>query len=108
MYAKETRIGQEGNLHRFGPTWSISPTKQMTFSASYYALFSDQDVATRGAAGTFTESGNFRGHFAQAVLKYTFSKHVSGHLWGELLFPGDYYQYTTVIPFVRAEVTFSL
>jgi hypothetical protein len=108
MYAKETRIGQEGNLHRFGPTWSVSPTKKMTFSTSYYALFSDQNVATRGATGLFTESGNFRGHFAQAVLKYTFSKHVNGHLWGELLFPGDYYQYTTVIPFVRVEVTFTL
>jgi hypothetical protein len=108
MYAKETRIGQEGNLHRFGPTWSVSPTKKLTFSTSYYALFSDQNVATRGATGLFTESGNFRGHFAQAVLKYTFSKHVNGHLWGELLFPGDYYQYTTVIPFVRAEVTFTL
>jgi hypothetical protein len=114
MYANETRIGQEGNLHRFGPTWSVSPTKKMVFSASYYALFSDQNASTRAAAPTatapdlFTQSGNFRGHFAQAVLKYTFSKHVNGHLWGELLFPGDYYQYTTVIPFVRAEVTFTL
>lgn len=109
MYAAESRIGQEGNLHRFGPTWSVSPTKKMNFSASYYALFSEQNAATRAAApGLFTQSGNFRGHFAQAVLKYTFSKYVNGHLWGELLFPGDYYSYTTVIPFLRAEVMFTL
>ena len=30
--------GQEANLIRFGPTWSINPIKDMEFSASYYAL----------------------------------------------------------------------
>lgn len=106
IYAPEARVGQEGNLHRFGPTWSVSPVKNLTFSTSYYALFSDQNAATRAVApGLFTQSGNFRGHFAQAVLKYAFNKHLNGHLWGEVLFPGDYYVIRTVIPFLRAEVT---
>ena len=80
--------------------------KNMLFTTSYYALFSSQDAATRAvASGLFTQGGNFRGHFVQAVMKYTFSKHLSGHLWGEALFPGDYYVIRTVIPFLRAEVT---
>ena len=113
IYAPESRIGQEGNLQRIGPTWTISPTPKATFSTSYYALFSQEEAATRTAAptpttpGLFTQSGNFRGHFAQAVLKYTFSKHVNGHLWGELLWPGDYYEIRTVIPFLRAEIMFT-
>jgi hypothetical protein len=108
IYAPEARVGQEGNLHRFGPTWSLNPLKNMTFSTSYYALFSEQEGATRAVApGLFTQSGNFRGHFVQGVLKYTFSKHVNAHLWGELLFPGDYYVARTAIPFARAEVMFT-
>jgi hypothetical protein len=86
----------------------VNPTKKMSFSASYYALFSEENAATRAVApGLFTQGGNFRGHFAQAVTKYTFSKHVNAHLWGEVLFPGSYYVTSTPIPFLRAEVTFT-
>jgi len=108
IYAPEARVGQEGNLNRFGPTWSLNPMKNMTFSASYYVLWSQEDAATRAAApGLFTQSGSFRGHFVQAVLKYTFGKHMAGHLWSEFLFPGDYYVTRTVIPFLRAELSFT-
>ena len=110
-YAAETRIGQEANLIRFGPTWTLNPIKDLEFSASYYALFSQTSVPTIGAIPTaaqggplFTDSGNFRGHFTQAVLKYKFSQHMTGHLWGELLFPGDYYVHQEMITFLRAEV----
>lgn len=106
MYAPEARIGQEANLHRFGPTYSVSPMKNLDFTASYYALFSEEQVATRAAGpGLFSNSGNFRGHFVQGVLKYKFSQHLSGHLWSEFLFPGDYYVQKTMIPFLRAEVS---
>ena len=108
-YAAETRIGQEANMIRFGPTWTINPVKKMEFSASYYALFAPEDVATREASKTlFTGTGDFRGHFASAVLKYKFSQHMSGHLWSEFLFPGDYYTSKTMIPFLRAELFFTL
>ena len=108
-YAAETRIGQEANLIRFGPTWTINPIKKMEFSASYYALFAPESVPTREASPTlFTGTGNFRGHFASAVLKYKFTQHMSGHLWSEFLFPGDYYTSKTMIPFLRAEVMFTL
>ena len=103
-YAAETQIGNEANLHRFGPTWSLTPAKNLDFNASYFALFADQTVATRGSSTLFTQTGNFRGHFLQAVLKYKFSKHLSAHIWGELEFPGDYYVYRQMWSFARAEV----
>ena len=107
-YAAETRIGQQANLIRFGPTWTVNPFKNAEFSASYYALFTMSDVPTREASPTlFSNSDNFRGHFASAVLKYKFGKHMNGHLWSEILFPGGYYAYDTVIPFLRAEVMFT-
>ena len=116
MFPAETRVGQEANLIRFGPTWTVNPVKDLEFSASYYALFSQTDVPTIGATQTlapnnparlFTDSGNFRGHFTQAVLKYKFSQHMTGHLWSELLFPGDYYVNRTMMTFLRAEVMFT-
>jgi hypothetical protein len=106
-YAAETRVGQQANLIRFGPTWTINPTKKLEFNASYYALWAPEEVPTRGGAGLFSNSGHFRGHFAQAILKYKFSRHVSGHLWSEFLFPGNYYVSKTVMDFLRAEVMFT-
>lgn len=106
-FARETRVGQQANYHRFGPTWMFNPIKNMEFSAAYYALFADQDTPTRGAAGVFSNSDIFRGHFVSAVLKHKFSRHVSGHLWGELQFPGDYYVNDKVMSFLRAEILFT-
>ena len=107
-YVNETRVGQTANLHRIGPTWSLTPIKDMQFSASYYALFADQSVPTQATLPTaFTGTGNFRGHYLQAILKYKFSKHMSGHLWGELLFPGNYYVSDQLMTFLRAEVMFT-
>ena len=115
-YVPETRVGQTANLLRFGPGWSISPTKRMDFSINYNALFSDQAVATRQNISAssvtgltpFTGTGNFRGHYLQAILKYKFSQHLSGHLWSEFVFPGDYYQSTQMMTFLRAELLFTL
>jgi hypothetical protein len=108
-YIPETRVGQTANLYRFGPGWSISPTKRMDFSVNYNALFSDQAVATReNIPSAFTGTGNFRGHYLQAILKYKFSQHMSGHLWSEFVFPGDYYKSTQMMTFLRAELLFTL
>jgi Alginate export len=119
-YVQETRVGQTANLYRLGPTWSVSPYKNLDFSAAYYALFADQAVPTRdlnatlspalglpAMAGPFTTTGTFRGHYFQTILKYKFSNHMSGHLWGECLLPGDYYVSKGLITFLRAEVMFT-
>ena len=107
-YVNETRVGQTANLIRFGPTWSVDPIKDMNFSLTYNALFADQDVPTQATVPTaFTGTGNFRGHYLQAVLKYKFSKHLSGHLWSEFLFPGNYYVSRSMMDFLRAEIMFT-
>jgi hypothetical protein len=112
-YVPETRVGQTANLHRIGPTWSFTPVQDMDFSLSYDALFADQAVATRdlnkallgpNAPTPLSGTGNFRGHYLQAVLKYKFSKHVSGHLWSEFLFPGNFYVSRDTMTFLRAEM----
>jgi len=112
----EARPGQIGNLIRFGPTWNVNPIKDMDFSLSYYALFADQDVPTRplnqafglpAAATPFSNNGDFRGHYLQSILKYKFTKRLSGLLMGECLFPGDYYVSRNVMDFVRAEITYT-
>jgi hypothetical protein len=116
MYPAETRVGQEANLIRFGPTWTVNPLKDLEFNASYYALFAPVETPTLGAyegvpandaRRLFTNSGDFRGHFASAILKYKFSQHMTGHLWSEFLFPGDYYINRAMMTFLRAEVMFT-
>lgn len=103
-FAAETRVGQEANLYRLGPEWSCVPMKNMNLSASYYALFTPEQTPTREASATlFSNHGNFRGHFIQTVLKYKFTSYLSGHVWGECLFPGDYYAKHDPIPFLRGE-----
>ena len=107
-YVNETRVGQTANLIRFGPSWSIDPIKDMNFSLSYNALFADADKPTQATVPSdFTGTGNFRGHYLQAVLKYKFTKNLSGHLWSEFLFPGDYYASRNVMDFVRVELMYT-
>ena len=112
-FAVETRIGNEANLHRLGPGWNITPVKNMDFSANYFALFAQEEIATRGLNTVFAGNSNlpghglFRGHFLQTILKYKFSKHLSGHLWAEVEFPGDYYASHATWYFLRPEVMFT-
>ena len=105
------RIAQINNLWRIGPMWSISPLKGMTASLGYNALFAPEETPTRtpsaGAATLFSNDGNFRGHYLQAILKHQFTKHISGHLWGEWVWQGDYYTDDEMFTFLRAEVMFT-
>ena len=106
-YINETsrKVGQMNNLIRFGPNWTITPVKNTTFSASYNALFSPVDVPTRAASpGSFSDNGNFRGHYLQTVLKHKFNEHLSAHLWAEFVWMGDYYQQKDLMSFLRGEV----
>ncbi|MGC8744430.1 MAG: alginate export family protein [Verrucomicrobiia bacterium] len=102
-YVKESSVAQNNNVHRFGPGIIVTPIKDVTFSTDYNALFADQK-----ANGVYPfGNGDFRGHFLQSVLKVKFSKHVSGHLWGEFLWAGDYYAKRDLFTFVRTEIYFT-
>jgi hypothetical protein len=111
-YAQETsgKIAQINNLVRFGPGWTCSPMKGMTFSAAYNALFAPEDTPTRRvppAAGLFSNDGNFRGHYLQTVLKHQFNKNWSAHLWAEFVWEGDYYAQRDTMMFLRPEIMFT-
>lgn len=108
-YAPETsgKIAQLNNLIRFGPSWSFSPMKGMTFSAMYNAMFAPEDTPTRRvppAASLFSYDGNFRGHYLQTTLKHQFNKHIQAHLWGEFVWEGDFYEQRDLMTFLRAEI----
>jgi hypothetical protein len=101
-YIKESRLAQNDNLHRFGPGWSITPVKDLTFSADYNAVFADQG---KTSGGSFSSTGgDFRGHYLQAILKYKFNDHLSAHLWGEFFWAGDFYAKHDLFEYLRAEV----
>jgi hypothetical protein len=109
-YARETngRIGQHNNLMRVGGGWTASPLKNLSVGAYYNAMFAPESVATRRTSGTlFSNDGDFRGHYAQATVQYTFSRHVKAHLWAEAVWEGDYYKSTDLMSFLRAEMLFT-
>jgi len=107
IYETSGKIAQLNNTMRIGGSWSFSPIKNMTFSATYNALFAPEEIPTRRiapAAGLYSQNGNFRGHFLQTVLKHKFNDHVSAHLWGECIWQGDYYAQRDLMTFLRAEI----
>jgi len=109
-YINETsgKIAQMNNLGRLGYTWTLAPTKRTNVSLTYNALYALQATPTRTVAPTlFSNSGHFRGHYVQAILKYQFNKYTSGHLWGEWIKQGDFYTSRDVLTFFRAEIMFT-
>jgi hypothetical protein len=108
-YVNETRVAQTANLHRFAIGSTATPLKNLDVMASYSFLLADQEVPTRNNnSSLFTSAGTFRGQYLQAVLKYKFSQHLAGHLWGEMVFPGDFYTYKHPMTFLRVEINMTL
>jgi Alginate export len=109
-YIPETsgKVAQMNNVGRVGPSWTCNPTKELALGLMYNALFAPEETPSRTVAPTlFSDNGNFRGHYLQAVAKYQFTKNFSGHLWGEWIWEGDYYAQRDLMSFLRAEVMFT-
>jgi hypothetical protein len=112
-YAAETnrRNGQHNNLIRLGGGWNSAPARNLTLGAYYNALFALQDIPTRAtdtpASPLFSRDGTFRGHYAQAVVVYAFSRHLKAQVWGEFVWQGDYYASRDLAAYLRAEVLFT-
>lgn len=101
----ETRGGNTTNLLRFGPSYMVRPTAAAEIQLDYNALFANQNTLADAGRG-FSEGGNFRGHLFSAIFRYKFNSHLAGHLWGEYLIPGNYYDeaHRDNAMFLRAEV----
>ncbi|HTY88675.1 MAG TPA: alginate export family protein [Candidatus Acidoferrum sp.] len=109
-YINETsrKIAQMNNIIRFGPTWVCTPIKNTTFSATYNPMFAIENTPTRAANPTlFSDDGTFRGHYLQTVLKHKFNEHLSGHLWAEFVWMGDYYTHNNCMTFLRGELLYT-
>jgi hypothetical protein len=109
-YQQETRMAQTANLHKVGPGWTVAPCKFFDFTAHYFLLYADQSTPTRAAITNpnFTRNGSHRGQYLQTILKWKYNQHVSGHLWGEWVWPGDFYKFNEMFTFLRADLTFTL
>ncbi|MCD6365507.1 MAG: alginate export family protein [Planctomycetes bacterium] len=106
--ALENRPGETTNLHRLGVGWACNPAKKLQLKTDYNLLFADkQSYTAAGQAGYFDNDNCFRGHLVTAKLGYKWNRHVSGHLLGEMFFPGNFYSNTRneVGGFFRCEVT---
>lgn len=109
-YINETggKVAQLNNVMRAGGGWTFSPQKNTQLGLYYNALFAPQEVPTRTInAALFSQEGNFRGHYLQAVLNHTFSKHAKGHLWAEFIWQDDFYTSRDLLTFLRAEMMFT-
>jgi len=107
IYETGGRIAQMNNLGRVGPSWTCTPIKDTSLSLMYNALFAPEETPSRAVAPVFTKTGNFRGHYLQAVLKHQFNKYLSAHLWSEFVWQGDYYDHEGALMFLRGEVMVS-
>ena len=96
------------NLQRVGAGWSVRPAKRLAFSLGYHAVFAAESASGASALDPrlFSRRDNFRGHLLQAFLRCQFNRYWSSHLYGELLFPGNFYKSDNTFSFLRAEMMF--
>ena len=93
------------NLQRIGVGWDMQPMRPLSVSLGYQAIFAAEPDSRMSALDPqlFTRQGDFRGHLAQGFVRYQFSRYWSGYLWGEVLFPGNFYRYQDPFLFFRVE-----
>ena len=97
-WATETRIGEASNLHRVNLGWDTDLTPKWRLMTEYDLLFADENTGGNllsnkywGPDGGFSDHGKFRGQLLVAKLIYKYAPHITGHLWTEFFFPGNYY-----------------
>lgn len=96
------------NYYRIGIGYDAQPFKKFSVSLGYHAIYASEAASGISALNPmlFSRSGDFRGHLAQCFFRYQINKHISSHLWSEVLLPGDFYSYNDPFLFLRAEIKF--
>ena len=104
LYGTESRPGEVTNLHRINLGWTARLCKPVELCVDYNLLFAAEAYDDRAG---FSSGNLWRGQNVVAVLKYKFSEYVSGHLLGEVFFPGSFYTDGKDDPslFVRYDIT---
>ena len=86
-YITETAVAESTNLHRFNVGHAFRPDKVWEICTDYHLLWADENT---GSVLTSAHS-RFRGQLFTCWAKYKFNKQLYGHLLGEYLIPGSYY-----------------
>ena len=89
-YSRETMIAESTNLHRINIGHKFSPNKQWQICTDYHLLWADEN--TNQTSSFISPSNKFRGQLITCWAKYKFSPKLFGHLLGEYLIPGNYYE----------------
>ncbi len=94
-YTEETMIAESTNLIRLNVGHKFKPHKNWMIATDYHALWADETGQpwrpASPASLTLDDDSKFRGHLLTCWAHYTFGKQLKGHILGEYLFPGDYY-----------------
>lgn len=89
-YSTETMMSESTNLHRANIGHKFRPNKQWQICTDYHLLWADEN--TIQGSSRFSDSNKFRGQLVTCWAKYKFSERLFGHLLGEYLIPGNYYE----------------
>jgi hypothetical protein len=89
-YSRETMIAESTNLHRINIGHKFRPNKQWQICTDYHLLWADEN--TNQTSSFISPSNKFRGQLITCWAKYKFSPKLFGHLLGEYLIPGNYYE----------------
>jgi len=87
--------GQPGyytNLQRLSAGFSAKPSDIVAVKFNYHWLYGNHH--DQGTANPYA-GGHHRGDLITALLTFTFTKRVTGHLTGEYFIPGDFYHRST-------------
>jgi len=89
-YSSETMIAESTNLHRVNIGHKFRPNKQWQICTDYHLLWADEN--TIQGSSFISDSSKFRGQLITCWAKYKFSQKLFGHLLGEYLIPGNFYE----------------
>lgn len=90
-YSRETMIAESSNLHRFNIGHSFKPNEKLQINTDYHYLLADENTTTGSASFARSAHSKFRGQLLTCWLKYKMNPQLYGHILGEYLIPGSYY-----------------
>mgnify|MGYP006292361155 CR=1 FL=1 len=90
-YSRETMIAESTNLHRFNIGHKFKPCEKWQICTDYHYLLADENTTTGSSSFMISPHSKFRGQLFTLWLNYKMNPQLYGHILGEYLIPGSYY-----------------